>query len=82
MLRYQKDKILEFKVEVPAGTVIFIPANYQLSVLNFRKNDGSTERSSTGFVTPVSIVSVPKEASTLTDKFLAGLTETSSPVGI
>jgi len=59
LLRYQKGKVLEFRAEVPVGTVINVPDNYQISVLDYRDSGGEVVRSSTGFVKPVTIVSVP-----------------------
>lgn len=60
---YRVDKVLEFKAELPEGTVISVPDNYQIAVLNYRKNDGTTERSSTGFITPLTVVAAPKNGS-------------------
>ncbi len=61
-LRYEKNSILEFKVELPAGSQIDIPENYEVLHLDYRKSDGAIERSSTGFIKPVTIVSVPEAA--------------------
>lgn len=60
LLRYQKNKVLELRVEVPAGTVINVPDSYQISVLDYRNSSGQVVRSSTGFIKPVTIVSVPE----------------------
>lgn len=60
-LRFNKANILEFVVEVPAGTEIQVPNDYQVVTDDYRKSDGTVERSSTGFMTPVTIISVPAD---------------------
>lgn len=58
-LRFNKNGVLELVAEVPAGAKVFIPQTYQVHNLDYRKSDGSLARSSTGFITPVTLVSVP-----------------------
>ncbi len=58
VLRYEKAGVLESKVELPAGTQIEIPKNYEIKHLDFRNSSGGVERSSTGFVFPVKVLSV------------------------
>lgn len=57
-LRYEKSGILENKVELPAGTQIEVPSNYEVKHLDYRTSSGAIERSSTGFLYPVKIISV------------------------
>lgn len=57
-LRYEKSGILENKIELPEGTQIEIPANYEVKHLDYRTSSGGIERSSTGFIYPVKVVSV------------------------
>ncbi|AHZ85896.1 hypothetical protein AB1A81_01220 [Bdellovibrio bacteriovorus] len=57
-LRYEKSGILENKVELPPGTQIEVPSNYEVKHLDYRTSSGAIERSSTGFLYPVKIVSV------------------------
>nr|BFD61549.1 hypothetical protein BdHM001_02300 [Bdellovibrio sp. HM001] len=57
-LRYEKAGILENKIELPEGTQIEIPANYEVKHLDYRTSSGGVERSSTGFIYPVKVVSV------------------------
>lgn len=61
-LRFEKADVLEQKTELPAGTVIEFPKDYQVKNLKYRKSDGGLEWSSTGFMYPVRIVSVPDHA--------------------
>lgn len=51
--------ILEGKAEVPAGTQIEVPENYLSKNLDYRDSNGKIIRSSTGFIYPIRIVSVP-----------------------
>lgn len=60
-LRYEKSGILENKIELPAGTQIEVPANYEVKHLDYRTSSGGIERSSTGFLYPVKIVSVTEQ---------------------
>lgn len=60
-LRYEKAGILENKVELPAGAQIEIPSDYEIKHLDFRNSSGSVERSSTGFIYPVKLISVPDQ---------------------
>lgn len=53
--------ILEFAVELPAGTVLDIPDGYDTVHYDYRKTDGTLERSSTGFIQPVHIVTIPQD---------------------
>jgi hypothetical protein len=58
-LRYNSKNILELKINLPAGTKIDIPANSTIANFDFRDSKGQVERSSTGFVTPLTVISVP-----------------------
>lgn len=58
VLRFEKAGVLESKVELPAGTQIEVPENYEVKHLDFRNSSGGLERSSTGFLYPVKVVSV------------------------
>lgn len=60
-LRYEKAGILEAKIELPEGTQIEVPTNYDVKHLDFRNSSGNIERSSTGFLYPVKIVSVASQ---------------------
>lgn len=60
-VRYEKSGILESKVELPEGTQIEVPVNYEVKHLDYRNSDGSVDRSSTGFLYPVKIVSVSSQ---------------------
>lgn len=57
-LRHEKSGILENKVELPAGTQIEVPVNYEVKHLDYRTSSGAIERSSTGFLFPVKVISV------------------------
>lgn len=57
-LRYEKSGILESKVELPEGTQIEVPKNYEVKHLDYRNSSGGIDRSSTGFLYPVKVVSV------------------------
>ncbi|WP_374077000.1 hypothetical protein [Bdellovibrio bacteriovorus] len=63
-VRYEKSGILESKVELPEGTQIEVPLNYEVKHLDYRNSNGGIERSSTGFLYPIKVVSVaPQYAS-------------------
>lgn len=57
-LRYEKAGVLESKVELPEGTQIEVPLAYEVKHIDFRNSNGGIERSSTGFIYPVKIVSM------------------------
>ena len=57
--RYEKAGVLEFKAELPTGTEIDVSPNYQIFHMNYRGADGKLERSSTGFLTPITVIAVP-----------------------
>lgn len=58
-VRYEVNSVLEAKAELPAGTQIAIPSNYQTKNLDYRDSNGKVIRSSTGFIFPITVVSVP-----------------------
>lgn len=58
-IRYEVSNVLEAKAELPAGTQIAIPSNYQTKNLDYRDSNGKVIRSSTGFIFPITVVSVP-----------------------
>ncbi|MEK2643901.1 hypothetical protein [Bdellovibrio sp. BCCA] len=60
-VRYEKAGILESKIELPEGTQIEVPSNYEIKHLDFRNSSGAVERSSTGFLYPVKIISVASQ---------------------
>ncbi|WP_413291403.1 hypothetical protein [Bdellovibrio sp. HCB337] len=61
VLRYEKNGVLESKVELPVGTQIEIPDDYEVKHLDFRSSNGEIERSSTGFIYGVKLISVAVE---------------------
>lgn len=60
-LRYTRNEILEFKFELPPGSVIEIPVEYRVQNEDYRNAAGKVVRSSTGFITPVKVISVPAQ---------------------
>lgn len=58
-VRYEVNSVLEAKAELPAGTQIAVPSNYQTKNLDYRDSNGKVIRSSTGFIFPITVVSVP-----------------------
>lgn len=58
-VRYESNSILENKAELPAGTQIEVPNDYQMKNLDYRDSNGKIVRSSTGFIYPIKVVSVP-----------------------
>ena len=66
-LRYPAGGVLENAVTLPIGTQIEFPMNYQIITdLKARQSDGSLVWSSTGFLSPLQIVALPKGSSVLT----------------
>lgn len=61
MIRYEVNGVLEAKAELPAGAQVEIPLEYTKKYLPFRNAKGQLERSSTGFIHPVRILSVPAD---------------------
>lgn len=59
-VRYLKNNILELAVELPSGTKIEIQDNYQTVNYDYRNSAGEIIRSSTGFISTVKIIEVPK----------------------
>lgn len=57
-LRYAKAGILEAKTELPEGTQIEVPIDFEVKYLDYRTSSGTVERSSTGFIHPLKVVSV------------------------
>ncbi|MES2855221.1 MAG: hypothetical protein V4692_05135 [Bdellovibrionota bacterium] len=51
--------VLEFAAELPDGSIVEIPRDYETIQLDYRASDGTLARSSTGFVKPVKLISVP-----------------------
>ncbi|WP_413583203.1 hypothetical protein [Bdellovibrio sp. HCB288] len=58
-VRYESNSILENKAELPAGTQIEVPEDYSTKNLDYRDSNGKIVRSSTGFIYPIKVVSVP-----------------------
>lgn len=61
-IRTLKNQVLEFTAELPAGTVLGVFDETSSQNYDYRKTDGGVERSSTGFLTPLEVVSVPTSA--------------------
>lgn len=60
-LWYEVKDVLHLRIEVPAGARISIPKNHEFSIMKYRTANGKIENSTTGFISPVRIVSVPKD---------------------
>jgi hypothetical protein len=60
-LWYEVKDVLHLRIEVPAGTRISIPKNHEFSIMKYRTATGKIENSTTGFINPIRIVSVPRE---------------------
>lgn len=60
-VRYESAGVLESKVELPAGTQIEVPANYSTKNLDYRDSNGQLVHSSTGFIFPIKVLSVPSQ---------------------
>lgn len=58
-LRYLKSSILEAAAALPNGSKLSYSENYETVHYDYRKSDGGLERSSTGFIKGVKLVSVP-----------------------
>lgn len=58
-IRTLKTNILEFVIELPAGSVLRVSDQTLSQNYDYRKSDGTVERSSTGYLSPFQIVSVP-----------------------
>lgn len=59
-VRYLVANVLEAITELPTGTVVSVSENSQLFTnYDYRNSSGGLTRSSTGFLNPISIVSVP-----------------------
>ena len=54
--------VLVSQSSLPIGTELAVPSNYQTSNLNYKDTNGNVQRSSTGFIFPLQIVSVPASA--------------------
>ncbi|HVK60139.1 MAG TPA: hypothetical protein VM432_01265 [Bdellovibrionales bacterium] len=55
--------ILEFASEIPDGAIVEVPENHEVRHLDYRASDGTLARSSTGFLRPVKLISVPSSHS-------------------
>jgi hypothetical protein len=60
--------VLVPQIEVLAGSQIAVPYDYQLSNADYKNVNGSTERSSTGFIYPVTITSAAQTLATPMDQ--------------
>lgn len=58
-VRYLKANILEPITELPTGAIISVGDSSQLFNYDYRNSDGGLSRSSTGFLSNITIVSVP-----------------------
>lgn len=58
-VRYLKNNVLEYKIDLPTGTTISVVDSAQTYHYDFRSSSGELSRSSTGFLSPIQIVSVP-----------------------
>lgn len=61
-IRTLKNNILEFVVELPAGTVLRYYDETSAQNYDYRETNGNVQRSSTGFLYPMHIVSIPASA--------------------
>ena len=76
-LRILKGNVLEPFIEIPAGTQITIPEHYEIKYYDYRNSSGTVERSSTGFLHPIKIVSVANSfASQFTEARIASINST------
>ncbi|MDG0817286.1 hypothetical protein [Bdellovibrio svalbardensis] len=60
-VRFEAAGVLENKAEIPAGAEIEVPNDYSTKNLDYRDSNGSLVRSSTGFIYPIKVVSVPSQ---------------------
>ena len=60
--------VLVSQVEILAGSQIAVPNDYQLSNADFRNPNGGVERSSTGFIFPITIVATAQTLPTPMDQ--------------
>lgn len=60
-VRYEAAGVLEAKAELPAGTQIEVPDSYSSKNLDYRDSNGQLVRSSTGFIYPIKVSSVPSQ---------------------
>jgi hypothetical protein len=63
--------VLEFVAELPPGSKVTVPVDFQISQPDVRNSNGSVERSSTGFVSSVKILSTPAGAGSLSTSQIA-----------
>lgn len=63
-IRYLKNSILEVAAELPKGAVIQFPKDNNNAFYDYRDSSGNIQRSSTGFFSQVTIVSVNPENQT------------------
>lgn len=63
-LRFKKSGVLEFLTEIPAGSQIEVLSENEVLQLDYRETTGLIQRSSTGFVQIVKIISVPEQFKT------------------
>lgn len=61
-IRTLRNNVLDFVVELPAGSVLKFFDDTSAKNYDYRTSDGSVERSSTGFLHPMQIASVPASA--------------------
>lgn len=61
-IRTLKNNVLEFVVELPAGAVLRYFDETSSQNYDYRTSGGGVERSSTGFLHPIQVVSVPASA--------------------
>lgn len=64
-IRKLSNGVLEFVAELPPGSLIMAPVDYQISQPDVRNSNGTVSRSSTGFVGSIKIVSTPTGARSL-----------------
>ncbi len=76
-IRYLKNNILEIAAELPKGTLIQFPKDNQNVFYDYRDSKGAVQRSSTGFFSGVTIVSVtPENAQTFPESRIKKLNAT------
>lgn len=58
-IRYNVNKVLEVLIQLPKDSVVDIDPQFVVSQMDYRDTDGKIKRSSTGFISPLTIKSVP-----------------------
>jgi hypothetical protein len=59
-VRSEISGVLESQAELPVGAQVEVPADYSSKNLDYRDSNGAIVRSSTGFIYPIKVLSVPE----------------------